>query len=351
MMTSPSAPRLGFCCKFVPPDGDKAETKRMNLTSTTIAALGRKERAAVVERLLEIVGHNMEALEAQLRWIAGRPPIERLLRLASNVLPAYTHESTAWVYREPAMRELAERGLARCGEIARAAGIRLSMHPGPFCILGTLSDSALENAVGDFEYHTDVMRMLGLAGGWHPAGTHINIHVGSRAAGTATFRRNLRRLSGDARRLITVENDEDVFGLDDLLPLADELPVVLDFYHHWIRTGGRYVEPDDPCVRLVEASWRGVRPVAHVSAPREDLPGSPYPPDILPDFQALVAGGVPRRELYAHSDLMWNDALNDWIAGHLAWTDIEVEAKLKNLASARLAEAAARRAAPLLAVA
>jgi hypothetical protein len=27
--------------------------------------------------------------------------------------------------------------------------------------------------------------------------------------------------------------------------------------------------------------------------------------------------------------------LNDWIAGHLAWTDIEVEAKLKNLASAR----------------
>ena len=34
---------------------------------------------------------------------------------------------------------------------------------------------------------------------------------------------------------------------------------------------------------------------------------------------------------------MWNEALNDWIAGHLAWSDVEVEAKLKNLASGRLA--------------
>ena len=37
---------------------------------------------------------------------------------------------------------------------------------------------------------------------------------------------------------------------------------------------------------------------------------------------------------------MWNDAVNIWAAGHLAWADLEVEAKLKNLASSRLAAAA-----------
>ncbi len=35
---------------------------------------------------------------------------------------------------------------------------------------------------------------------------------------------------------------------------------------------------------------------------------------------------------------MWNAAVNDWVIGHLVWTDIEVEAKLKNVASLQLAE-------------
>jgi UV DNA damage endonuclease len=34
---------------------------------------------------------------------------------------------------------------------------------------------------------------------------------------------------------------------------------------------------------------------------------------------------------------MWNEAVNDWVRRHLAWTDFEVEAKLKNIASEGLA--------------
>jgi hypothetical protein len=34
---------------------------------------------------------------------------------------------------------------------------------------------------------------------------------------------------------------------------------------------------------------------------------------------------------------MWNEAVNDLVAGHLAWSDFEVEAKLKNIASEGLA--------------
>jgi hypothetical protein len=36
--------------------------------------------------------------------------------------------------------------------------------------------------------------------------------------------------------------------------------------------------------------------------------------------------------------MMWNRAVNDLVARHLGWCDIEVEAKAKNLASAQLAE-------------
>ena len=35
---------------------------------------------------------------------------------------------------------------------------------------------------------------------------------------------------------------------------------------------------------------------------------------------------------------MWNEAVNDLVARHMAWSDFEVEAKLKNIASEGLAQ-------------
>jgi UV DNA damage repair endonuclease len=206
-------------------------------------------------------------------------------------------------------------------------------------VLATTSSKVLRNCIEELEYHAEVMAMLGLAGGWHPAGAHINIHGGARAAGLEAFRHGLELLSSDARGLLTVENDEDTYGLDDLLPLADALPLVVDLYHHWIRSAGEYLRPDDPRLTRVRESWRGTRPVAHLSQPSEAVV-EPHPNDARPDYAALVDRGIKRRDLYAHSNMMWNDAVNTWAIGHLAWADIEVEAKFKNLASARLAAAA-----------
>jgi UV DNA damage endonuclease len=336
-MTGTDVPRIGFCCKWVPPDGDPVAARAMNQTSATVTGLVRRERGEAVGRLLEVVRHNLEALARQLRWLAARPPGERMMRIVSSLLPAYIHPATRWIYLEPAMRALVEEGLAGCGEVARAHGIRLSMHPGQFCVLATLSEQALRNSLDEVEYHVDVMRWLGLAGGWHPRGAHVNVHGGARAAGIEAFRASLRRLSLEAQGLLTVENDETSFGLDDLLPLTDELPLVLDLHHHWIWTGGERIEPNDPRIATIKASWRGVRPVAHLSAPREELLAG-APADVLPDYRTLTGAGVTPRDLRAHSDRLPNRAVNTWAIRHLAWADLEIEAKLKNLAVRDLAD-------------
>lgn len=164
--------------------------------------------------------------------------------------------------------------------------------------------------------------------------------------GVEGFARGFALLAEDTRNLLTVENDETSYGLDDLLPLAEALPIVLDLHHHWCLTRGEHIAPDDRRIALVRASWRGTRPMSHLSAPREDLPCGGMDPDVLPDFQSLLAAGLPARELRRHSDRMWNRAVNRWALGHLAWTDLEVEAKAKNLASHDLAEAVRAEAAP-----
>ena len=329
----PGAPphRYGWCCLYVPPDGDAAAAKRMNPGTVTVTTLAKLGPARAVEKLLEVLRHNMRALHLQLAELGGQPRHRRMLRINSGLLPAYTHP-VAWpLYREPEVRAVVEQGLAHAGAKATAADIRLGFHPDQFCVLNSATPATVDSTVAELEYHAEMLRLMGLAGGWHPRGAHINIHGGARAQGTEAFLAGFARLSRDARDLLTVENDEVSFGLDDLLPLAPHLPLILDIHHHWIRTGGEYIRPDDPRIAVVRDSWRGVRPVAHVSVSREELLAG-WPADRLPDFAELAARGLKPRDLRAHSDRMWNRALNALVAGHLSWADFEVEAKAKNLA-------------------
>ncbi|PXW65730.1 UV damage endonuclease UvsE [Methylobacterium sp. B4] len=342
--TQSEPPRLGFCCTFIPdPDpthktlkAAKDAAKLMNLGTVTMAHLERLGPTARVEKLTGVVRHNLAALERQIAWVSARPPLERLLRMASSVLPGYTHPVAQPLYAEPALRALIETGLARIGERARAGAVRLSMHPGPFCIIASRNPPAQENGIAELEYHAEVMAMLGYGSGWHPHGAHVNIHIGGREPGIEGFRESLSLISQTARDLLTVENDESLFGLDAVLRLGDRVPVVLDLHHHWVESRGEYIEPDDPRIRAVIASWRGVRPVSHVSVSRETvLPD--HDPSTLPDFAALSGEGHSWRDLAAHSDLMWNEAVNALVARHLAWSDFEIEAKGKNQASVPLA--------------
>jgi UV DNA damage repair endonuclease len=329
-------PRVGYCCKFISPEGDEARERALNVRGLTMAYLGRQDPAAAFTKLTEIVSHNLEAVRRQIDEVATRPPLERLLRISSDVLPGYTHPTAAPYYADRDLTALIERSLAEAGETARAAAVRLSMHPAQHAILATVGRS-LDNAVGDIEYHAQVMAMMGYAGGWHPHGASVNVHGGQRALGAEGVRAGLSRLSAAARDLVTVENDENSFGLDDLLAVAAEVAIVVDLHHHWIKSRGEYLQPDDPRIETVKESWRGVRPLAHVSVSREPLLDG-HDPDRLPDFAELLAAGLKPTDLRGHSDMMWNRAMNDLVARHLAWADFEVEAKMKNLASEQLAE-------------
>jgi UV DNA damage endonuclease len=317
--------RFGFCCKYIPEDGSAETTRAMNTSTVTMSYLGRLEPKAAYDKLASVVAHNLEAFRLQIEHVARRPKIERLHRLSSDLLPGYTHSSCREFYRDSDLRDLIETRLAQAGQLARGRDVRLSMHPGQFCVIASANPSAAANGLAEFEYHAEVMALMGYGEGWHPHGAHINIHGGAKALGAEGIRGGLAHLSKTARNLITIENDEVSFGLDDLLPLADDVPLVLDLHHHWIMSRGEYI-----------GSWRDVRPVSHVSVSREDLLPD-WDIHALPDFRALAASGIKPKDLRAHSDLMWNEAVNDLVMRHLSWSDFEIEAKLKNIASEGLA--------------
>jgi UV DNA damage repair endonuclease len=328
-----ASPRIGFCCTFVSPTGDEDEQRSLNMRQPRVASIVRAENPSA--SLEEVIRVNLDTLDRQITYVAQLPLLERLFRIVSGFLVGWSHPAAMDVWT-PVLRDEVARRLASSGEEARSRGVRLSMHPAQHAILATNTPGALDNAIRDIEEHAQIFAMLGFGEGWHPHGASVNIHGGSKAAGIDAVRTNLAKLSDGAKNLLTIENDEISFGLDDLLQVADQVALVVDFHHHWIFTRGEWLQPEDPRVAKVQASWRGVRPLSHISVSREYLLES-HDPDALPDFEALAAQGLTAAKLRGHSDRMWNRAVNRLVEGHLAWTDVEVEAKAKNLASADLA--------------
>lgn len=326
--------KIGFCCNWVSGTGDKAEEGLLNQTSTTIAALSRKTPAQRTQQIIELVTRNLSTGYRLVDLVGKKPEGQRMLRLTSEFLPAFTHELVTPIYGTSELRELMETGFRKIGNRAREAGVRLSFHPGQYCLLNNEDPGILTRAIEELEYHAQMFLMMGYSG-WHDHDSAINIHTGGRAGGTEGFLEGFKKVSRDAQNFLTVENDEFSFGLTDLEILAPHVPIVLDIHHEWVHSGGHYIQVDDPRIEYVKESWRGHRPLGHFStSPEEHLPK--HPRDVLPDFQALLLSGVNRRMLRAHSDHCWNDAANEWAISHLSWMDIEVEAKMKNLASEAL---------------
>jgi UV DNA damage repair endonuclease len=328
--------RIGFCCTFVSPSGDEAEQRLLNMQQPTIASIARLEPSEGSKRLEDVVRYNLDTLDRQIAFVASLPPLERLFRILSGFLIGWSHPALKEQWTTTLRKEVCER-LADAGSAAREKGVRLSMHPAQHAILATNNPAALANAVHDIEEHAAIFEMLGFGGGWHPHGASVNVHGGAKAAGLDSLKEGLHGLSAAARNLVTIENDELSFGLDELLTVADEVAIVVDFHHHWVHSRGEWLMPNDPRVAAIERSWRGVRPLTHISVSREVLLDG-HDPDALPDFGALSAAGLNASKLRGHSDRMWNRAVNRLVERHLSWADVEVEAKAKNLASTDLAD-------------
>jgi UV DNA damage endonuclease len=158
----------------------------------------------------------------------------------------------------------------------------------------------------------------------------INVHISGKQ-GPEGIRSAYKRLTPEARNCITIENEENSWGLDDCLTISDLVPIVLDVHHHWIREG-EYILPTDSRVKRVVDSWRGVRPVCHYSVSREDYLVN-HCANTRPNHATLLEQGYKKQKMRAHSNFYWNTEVNEWASSFWDQFDIMCESKAKNLAS------------------
>lgn len=255
--------RLGLCCIFV------AEPIRFrSLTATALLALPPAERLA---RMDAVCHHNAETLVAAIRAVI-RLGIGAF-RILSPLLPRATHPQAGYRLDDlPSAQDI--RGhLAQARALAQAHGIRLSFHPDQFVVPASPNRQAREAALRELAYHGELAELVGAE--------VITIHGGGAYGDPAAAVRRLAAVIPDlpeaVRSRLAVENDDRVFTVRQLLPLAEAagVPLVYDVHHHRCLPDGL---TEDEATRLTAATWGGREPYGHISSPRHPWgTGDPKP--------------------------------------------------------------------------
>jgi len=331
--------KIGFACKWIDHAGQvdgikpKDDAKKYNTGSTTVAWLNRQTKDVAEQKLWDIMEQNLASTKLLVERVGQLEENLRMVRLSSDLLPVYTQSDWSYFWRRPDVQERCSRGFADIGNTARSNGVRLSFHPGQFTVLASESLEIVNRSIEEFEYHADMARWMGYGQTFQDF--KINVHISGRA-GPEGIRTAYKRLTPEARNCITIENEENSWGLDDCLSISDIVPIVLDIHHHWIREG-EYLSPGDSRVSRVLDSWRGVRPACHYSVSREDYLVD-HDSTVMPDHAKLLESGYKKQKLRAHSNFYWNTEVNKWALQFLDQFDMMCESKAKNLASFALAK-------------
>jgi len=292
-----SALRLGLCCQFA--------AQPITFRTTTATALAKVPRREQLSRLAALGAANADSLAAALRFCATNGIGS--FRICSPILPIKTHPTIGYRVDELPGADKIVAQFSRCGQFARANGIRTGFHPDQFVVLNSPDAEIVARSVADIESQAEIAE-------WTNADT-VNIHggggYGDKPAALVRFRKNLNLLSARARSRLTVENDDKIFSPADLLPLCrtEGIPLVYDAHHHRCLPDGMSLEQTTTAAR---ATWNR-EPLFHLSSPREGW-----------------SGPMPSRH---HDYIDPKDFPTAWRG--LALT-VEVEAKAKEFAIDRL---------------
>jgi UV DNA damage endonuclease len=253
----------------------------------------------------------------------------RMYRMSSDFVPYGTHPELPQFHRQ--LVECADE-LGELGTRAKQLDIRLSFHPGQYCVLNSERPDVVAGAIRDLELHARVLDLMD-----QPPEAVVVLHVGARgqdpAAASDRFLAGFERLSERARERLVLENDDRLFGVGDVLRLSSRtgVRIVWDAHHHACHNPDRI--PEREALQLALATWRhGVVPKLHYSSPRTALDER----RIKRGRRVVRVPALPPRS--AHADLVdpfaFDRFLRETVRGRRV--DVMLEAKAKDLALLRL---------------
>jgi UV DNA damage endonuclease len=301
--------RLGFAVKVLGNGGMKSADTR------------RWQSGPHLSRSLELLADVFDYLDA-----IGI----HVYRMSSSTVPYGTHPDLPDLDYRRQIDECADE-LAALGAKAGALGLRLSTHPGQYTVLSSPDDQLVRKSSLDLEQDALLLDALGQG----PEGAvvvHVGGAYGNKPAALDRWARAFERLSESARARVSVEHDERVFDVEDVLELHRRtgVRVVFDLHHHRCNPA-RGLPAVEEALAAAYRTWpAGARPKAHLSSPRTELRRLERAARENGNRRKAVALEPPLLDQHADFVTPWD--LAELVAAAPGPLDVVVEAKAKDLA-------------------
>lgn len=276
-------------------------------TSSTITYTNYINKNYNTSKLLEITKNNLDSLYEIIKYNVKNN--FHFYRLTSKLVPLATHDKVDFDYITPFLDKY-----KKIGKLINDNNIRVDTHPDQYAVLNSMDSKIVKNTVEILEYHYKIMDALGIKD------KIIILHVGSSACGKKAsitrFINNFNKLPDHIKKCITVENDDKVYNIKDVLELCHKInvPMVLD-YHHFICNNEK--ENINDYLKEIINTWDGKLPKMHFSSPKSKL----------------------KKEFRSHSDYINKECFIEFInilKKQDKDIDIMLEAKAKDDAISRL---------------
>ena len=169
-------------------------------------------RKASPERLRGLIELNLATLERVIAFNVDHGG--GLFRISSDVVPFGSHpvNRLCWwtAFRGP-LREI--------GRMIREHDLRVSMHPGQYTVLSSPDARILEAARRDLLFHTRLLEALEVDTR-HKLVIHVGGAYGDNEAALNRWIGAVSDLPDNVRAHVVLENDERLFGAEDVLCAA-----------------------------------------------------------------------------------------------------------------------------------
>lgn len=249
--------RLGLCCMF--------RDAPIRFATTTATAMLRLPREQALARLSALGLANAKSLHAAFEYCVANQI--GCFRVLSQILPVKTHPTCGYSIDELPDAELIRSTFVAAGQFAREQGLRTCFHPDQFVVLNSPRPEVVAASLRELEAQAEIAEWIGA--------DVINLHgggaYGDKPRALAELARCLDQLSPRVRARLTVENDDKIYTVADLLPVCrvTGIPLVYDVHHHRCL-------PDDLTIEVAtqeaQATWNR-EPLFHISSPQDGWDG------------------------------------------------------------------------------
>lgn len=297
---------LGLCCQWVEPrtkrDGNVIYENKIN---EKLLQLGRFREGKYTTSQIAAVYHNNvdEHIKLVPKLVSNNI---RVFRMTSNMFPLFEFNRDL-VDRD----EVLHKKMQKLGRLFVDNGIRVTCHPGQFCVINSNEERVVKNAITELEYHAWMFDVMGFKQSPYYA---INIHGGKRGNSSKLIEVINNRLPHNVRSRLTLENDERCFSVKQLLDVYLEtgVPIVFDSHHFVFNQDGMNMEE---AFFISYDTWlaNNEKPLQHISNTEPGLENGTFTDRRKHSWEIHY---IPEPQLTA--------VKNDFI-------DLDVEAKGKNI--------------------